>query len=62
MYFHFFEVFVFCEVMAYLAVSVSFGFVVANDFRFRSLLLYFDCFSDGLILKLVVFMESKQSN
>ena len=50
---HVFEVFVICEVIAYLAARMLFGFVVVNDIQFQSLLLYFDCFSDGSILKLI---------
>ena len=53
MFFDFFEVFEICEAIAYLAIRVSFGFFLLNDFKFRSLLLYYDCFSDSLVLKLV---------
>ena len=59
MCFHFFEVFIICEVMAYLAMKLLFGFAVVNYVRLRRLLHYFDCFSDGLILKNFLIMVIK---
>ena len=56
MCFHFFEVFVICEVMAYLAVRALFGFVVVNYFQLWRFLQYFDHFSDSLILKLKLYL------